>query len=105
MATAVGHHGKATVQITDISDSFQDHQISWVDYLAPATLVPIFAAHQFERAHSVGPYANPAVSAEINIFLRQFADENTPRNIMYRDQFPGVSRQIACSCSAVGRAA
>jgi hypothetical protein len=50
--------------------TFQVHQLLWVCYLAPATSVPTFAIHHFERALSVGRSANPAVSAEINIFLR-----------------------------------
>src|SRR5208282_2265576 len=39
----------------------------------------------------VGRTANPAVSAEINIFLRWLADENMTRNITYRDQLSRVA--------------
>ena len=49
--------------------------------LPPATFVPIFVAHHFECARSVGRPANPSVSAETNILLRKFGDENTSRNI------------------------
>jgi hypothetical protein len=49
---------------------FHVHQLSWVDYLAPARPVPTFAIHHFECSMLVGRSANPALSAETNIFLR-----------------------------------
>src|SRR5208283_485502 len=47
-------------------------------------------------AHSsLGRSVLPSVSAEINIFPRNFDDENLSRNITYRDQFSRVATSLS----------
>jgi hypothetical protein len=74
-----------------IFNIFYARQLSRVDDRGSANLVPLFAAHHIECVQLGWAISHPFCFCQNKYFLRKFGDENTSRNITYRDQFSRVA--------------
>src|SRR5690242_10218121 len=90
MISSVEHKDGNKGEVVDIQH-FYAHQLSRVDDRGTANLVPLFAAHHIECVQLGWAISHPFCLCQNKYFLRKFGDENTSRNITYRDQFSRVA--------------